>query len=307
MSIQGNEPGDELRRRAARPRAPCPRRGRDRRAAARRRREGCGGGRLPPRRPEAADSAGGGAGTDGRTRWRQARARCGGRGSGCADAPRCCARRREAASERLGVPLPPADLENVADEEPESTQVPMGERLVTSLFADVRGYTQLAGSVPPEELTDRMTALYRFARAAVVSQSRDHRQVRGGCGDGHLQCHRNQGPARHRRARGGALAPRQGPADRPGPGHRNRGRPGRALAGRLGRQRLGPWRVHEPGVTPAGRGGGGEILLSEEAHRRVEGRLKDLDLHAAGEELEIKGVGGPVPAFRIGAPVTAGT
>ena len=26
---------------------------------------------------------------------------------------------------------------------------------------------------------------------------------------------------------------------------------------------------------------GGEILLSEEAHRRVEGRLKDLDLHAA--------------------------
>ena len=56
-----------------------------------------------------------------------------------------------------------------------------------------------------------------------------------------------------------------------------------------------------------GAAAGGEILLSEEAHRRVEGRLKDLDLHAAGEKLEIKGVGGPVPAFRIGAPVTAGT
>ena len=213
----------------------------------------------------------------------------------------------EAASERLGIPLPPAGLESVADEEPESAQVPMGERLVTSLFADVRGYTQLAGSVPPVELTDRMAALYRFARAAVA---RNHGIIDKFAGDAVMATFNATGTrVQHATdALEAALSLRDkaqlidldlgigiavGPAVlSPGASDANVSVRGEStnLASRL-----------------QGAAAGGEILLSEEAHRRVEGRLKDLDLHAAGEKLEIKGVGGPVPAFRIGAPVTAGT
>jgi adenylate cyclase len=38
---------------------------------------------------------------------------------------------------------------------------------VTSLFADVRGYTSLAGSSAPAELADRITTLHRWAAAEV--------------------------------------------------------------------------------------------------------------------------------------------
>jgi adenylate cyclase len=55
-----------------------------------------------------------------------------------------------------------------------------------------------------------------------------------------------------------------------------------------------------------GAAAGGEILLSQEAHRRVERRLDDLDLQASREDLELKGLDGPAVVFRIGAPVIAG-
>ncbi len=42
-----------------------------------------------------------------------------------------------------------------------------GERLVTSMFADVRGYTPIAAASAPEELADRMTTLHRWAAAEV--------------------------------------------------------------------------------------------------------------------------------------------
>ena len=46
--------------------------------------------------------------------------------------------------------------------------MPHGERLVTSLFADVRGYSELSSSLAPEVLSERMQMLYRLARVAVV-------------------------------------------------------------------------------------------------------------------------------------------
>jgi class 3 adenylate cyclase/tetratricopeptide (TPR) repeat protein len=213
----------------------------------------------------------------------------------------------EAASERLGVPLPPDDLKSVADEEPEYAQVPMGERLVTSLFADVRGYTQLAGSVPPEELTDRMTALYRFARAAVA---RNHGIIDKFAGDAVMATFNATGTrVQHATdALEAALSLRDkaqlidldlGIGIAVGPAVLSSGASDANVSVRGESTNLAS--------RLQGAAAGGEILLSEEAHRRVERRLKDLDLHAAGEELEIKGVSRSVPAFRIGAPVTAGT
>jgi adenylate cyclase len=51
--------------------------------------------------------------------------------------------------------------------------------------------------------------------------------------------------------------------------------------------------------------GPGEIMLSDEAHRRVDRRLADLGLEAVRDELELKGIDGKVIAYRIAAPVAA--
>ncbi len=71
---------------------------------------------------------------------------------------------REVGAE-LGVelrPLPETDTEEAAE-----PVTPHGERLVTSLFADIRGYSELSSSVPPEVLSERLRMLYRLARVAV--------------------------------------------------------------------------------------------------------------------------------------------
>src|ERR1700730_5575600 len=61
----------------------------------------------------------------------------------------------------LGLEVPPE-----APAEPSSQdRVVLGERMVTSMFADVRGYTAIAERIPPEELTGRMVKLYGWARA----------------------------------------------------------------------------------------------------------------------------------------------
>ena len=60
---------------------------------------------------------------------------------------------------------------------PDRAVIPQGERLVTSLFADVRGYAALGASLPPKALAERMAMLYRLARVAVEGRTKN------GCGD----------------------------------------------------------------------------------------------------------------------------
>jgi class 3 adenylate cyclase len=50
---------------------------------------------------------------------------------------------------------------------------------------------------------------------------------------------------------------------------------------------------------------GGEILLSDQAFRRVEPWLDERGLAVEAEELELKGFAGAQPAFRLPAPVPA--
>src|SRR5262249_10288810 len=45
--------------------------------------------------------------------------------------------------------------------------VDVGERLVTSFFADVRGYTGIAAASAPADIADRLGALHRWASAEV--------------------------------------------------------------------------------------------------------------------------------------------
>ena len=71
---------------------------------------------------------------------------------------------RDAGAE-LGVELPPPPEPEA--EAPAAPVVPHGERLVTSLFADVRGYSELSSSLAPDVLTDRIRMFYRLARVAV--------------------------------------------------------------------------------------------------------------------------------------------
>jgi len=51
--------------------------------------------------------------------------------------------------------------------------------------------------------------------------------------------------------------------------------------------------------------GGGEILLSDEAFRRVGQWLNDRGLAVEREEFELKGFDGPQPAYRLAAFVPA--
>jgi class 3 adenylate cyclase len=211
----------------------------------------------------------------------------------------------EAAAGRLGIALPAAA--DVAVSVPEPTQVPIGERLVTSLFADVRGYMELAGSSSPEELTERMTALYRFARAAVA---RNHGIIDKFAGDAVMATFNASGTRIDHctDALEAALA------------LRDKARMidleiGVGIA--VGPAVLGPG-VSDANVSVRGEStnlaarlqsaaSGGEIVLSEEAHRRVERRLASLELSAARDELEVNGLDDPAVVYRIDSQVPTRT
>src|SRR5204862_3864150 len=74
----------------------------------------------------------------------------------------------DAVGSRIGIALPAVEAEPVAEER--EAAPPLGERLVTSLFADVRGYAEAAAAASPERLADDVAALYRFATATITGQ-----------------------------------------------------------------------------------------------------------------------------------------
>jgi class 3 adenylate cyclase len=180
-----------------------------------------------------------------------------------------------------------------------------GERLVTSLFADVRGYTTLTAESSPQELTERMTSLYRFAKTEV---ERHFGIVDKFAGDAVMATFNVSGNRIDHcvQALEAALALRDkaalldlqlgigiavGPAVlAPGASDANVAVRGQAtnLAARL---------------QAAARGG--EVLLSEDAHRRVEDWLGEHGLAAACEQIELKGFEDAQRAYRIAAPTPA--
>jgi class 3 adenylate cyclase len=211
---------------------------------------------------------------------------------------------RDAAA-RVGLDMPP--IEEEPDAEPAAPGVlPAGERLVTSMFADVRGYTPLAAASAPEELADSITTLYRWAAAEVGKRQGIVDKFAGDA----VMATFNATAARVDHAvlaLDAALALRDKAAlmDLPvGIGIAV----GPAVVTRSVTQ--GNVSVLGPTTNLAARlqtaACGGEILLSDEAFRRVASWLEERGLAAEPEELELKGFEGAQPVYRLAAPVLSG-
>jgi class 3 adenylate cyclase len=212
---------------------------------------------------------------------------------------RLIASEARAASSALGVEVPPPPEPVV--EAGAQPFVPHGERLVTSLFADVRGYSEVSASLPPETLAERTRMLYRLARVAVERRRGIIDKFAGdavmatfnvaGTSTGHpldaLEA------ALSLRDRAAAIELPVGIGISVGPGVVGRGASNDNLA------------VTGESTNLAARlqaqAGPGEILLSAEAFRRVADRLADNGLDATREEIELKGFAGPQVVHRVPA------
>jgi class 3 adenylate cyclase len=207
-----------------------------------------------------------------------------------------------AAASRLGLEVP------ALTEEPEAAGaeipvLPAGERLVTSMFADVRGYTPLASASPPEELADRMLTLHRWAAAEVGRRSGI---VDKFAGDAVMATFNAAGSRLDHAvlALEAALALRDKAAlmDLPvgigiavGPAVVSRS------VDEANVSVLGPATNLAARLQQAA--AGGEILLSDEAFRRMSSWLAERGMVVEPQELELKGFDGTQPAYRLPAAV----
>jgi class 3 adenylate cyclase len=202
---------------------------------------------------------------------------------------------------RLGLDVP-----SLAEAQQVELDVPRaGERLVTSMFADVRGYTPLATASAPEDLADRITTLHRWAATEV---GRRYGIVDKFAGDAVMATFNAAGTRVDHAvlALEAALAIRDKAAlmDLPvgigiavGPAVVTRS-VGAANVSVLGEATNLAARLE-------GAAAGGEILLSGEAFRRVGEWLSERGLGVEREELELKGFDGPQPAYRLASFVPA--
>ena len=207
---------------------------------------------------------------------------------------------REAAVS-LGVELPPPDeLERPIPKALET--LPQGERLVTSLFADIRGFTELSANEAPSAVSERMAALYRLARVAV-----ERRQgiVDKFAGDAVMATFNVSGArvdhcvdaleaALTLRDKASLVELPVGIGIAVGSAVLGKGASDGNIAVRGVATNLAA-RLQAQ-AEPS------EILLSEEAHRRVQGWLADRGLSASRDELKLKGFEGAQIAYRLAAP-----
>jgi adenylate cyclase len=216
---------------------------------------------------------------------------------------RLIASEARAVGAELGVELP-APPEQVA-EPVAAPAVPHGERLVTSLFADVRGYSELSASVAPEALTERIRMLYRLARVAVQRRQGIVDKFAGdavmatfnigGTSTDHTVAALEAALALRDRAQTIELPLGIGIAVGPGVVGRGVSDDNIAVTGE----------ATNLAARLQAQAGPGEILLSAEAHRRVADWLVEHQLEATEEELELKGFTDPQVARRLLAPSPA--
>jgi adenylate cyclase len=178
-----------------------------------------------------------------------------------------------------------------------------GERLVTSMFADVRGYTPLASASSPQELADRITTLYRWATTEVSSR---YGIVDKFAGDAVMATFNASGARVDHAVL--ALEAALGLRDKASLMDLPVGI-GIAVGPAVVTRSVGDANVSVLGEATnlAARlqtaAAGGEILLSGEAFRRVAAWLSERGLAVEPEDLELKGFDGPQPAYRLRAPV----
>ncbi|HKR98794.1 MAG TPA: adenylate/guanylate cyclase domain-containing protein, partial [Candidatus Dormibacteraeota bacterium] len=184
-------------------------------------------------------------------------------------------------------------------EPPLAAQPLTGERLVTVLFADIRGFTELTEHDAPAAMADRLAAFHRLAALAV---ERQHGIVDKFAGDAVMATFNASGwhvdHAEHAfdtalrildGARSLGLAVGIGIAVGP------------AIVGTLSSGAnisvLGTATNLASRLQSAA--GGAQILLSDEAYRRVQHRLTVDTSHVEQRELALKGFAQPVSAYEV--------
>jgi class 3 adenylate cyclase/tetratricopeptide (TPR) repeat protein len=220
--------------------------------------------------------------------------------------------RREAgaAAAELGIELPTPQPDAGRDEVGDAGEpIAFGERMVTVLFADVRGYTELTSAMSPDEMAERLATLYRFAKTAVERQGGIVDKFAGDAvmatfnvsGDRLDHTVRALEAALNMRDKSALMNLPLGIGIAVGPAVLGRG----ASDGNLA--------VTGEATNLAARlqaaAQAGEIVLSGDSHRRVERRLSEAGLSASAEDLELKGINGLTAVHRIppalGTPSTA--
>lgn len=213
-------------------------------------------------------------------------------------AGRLAAHARAVAAE-TGLAVPAADEPPAALESGAGRRIPAGERVITSLFADVRGYTPLTARTPPAQMAETMGGLWRSAKQVV---ERHQGIVDKFAGDAVMATFNVEGAdldhTVHALRAAFELRDRAALADLTvgiGIGV------GPAVVGHLVSD--GDVSAIGVGVNLAARlqasAKAGEILMSEEAHRRVQGWLVERGIEADRDTIALKGFDEPQVAYRI--------
>ena len=167
------------------------------------------------------------------------------------------------------------------------------------MFADVRGYTAMSEGAVPADLVDRIAAFHRWAKQEV---EREHGFVDKFAGDAVMATFNVSGReidhAEHALRAGLALRDKAALMGLPlGIGIAT----GPAIVGRLAQDA----NLSVVGETTnlasrlQGQAPAGGLVLSAEAHRRVSEWLASRSLASDEVRLELKGMSGPVTAYRL--------
>jgi adenylate cyclase len=205
--------------------------------------------------------------------------------------------------ERLGGELQPAPPQQVKPSE----DGPLGERLVTVLFADVRGYTAIASASAPADLSDRISALQRWA---MIEIDRHHGAVDKFAGDAMMATFNVSGASvdhcLHALQTALALRDKAAMLGLPlGVGIAT----GAAVVGRM----AGGANVSVLGEATnlasrlQAQAAAGEVLLSDESNRRVAVWLSERGMGGEPVRLTLRGIEGETLAYRLGAPAELAT
>lgn len=221
------------------------------------------------------------------------------------------AERREAVFEGQSAQRQLADMGiQVGVEHLPTAQQPIGEpgeRLVTVMFVDVRGYTPMSAKEAPSELADRLAILYRWSRQEI---ERHHGLVDKYEGDAVMAIFNVPGARLDHclQAVRAAIAIRD-KADAAGLPVGIGIAVGPAVVGAL--TEAAPPSAYGEVSNLASRlqaqAGAGEVLLSDEAYRRSREWLGEHGLTISKETLSLKGFEAPLTAYRLARPVSAGS
>ena len=200
-------------------------------------------------------------------------------------------------AEKLGLEVSPA--RHVASTPMPTERVSTGERMVTVLFADVRGFTEMSGRISPADMLERIGSLQRWASQEV---RRHHGSIDKFAGDAIMATFNISGERVDHTLdalqAAVAIIDKAALAGLPvGAGIAV----GPAVVGRLADSAnvsvLGE--VTNLAARLQAQSPAGEVTMSEEALRRVSEWLKERQLEPERLELDLKGFSTPIVAYRV--------